>query len=64
MFKKVKGCCSGAKCGGCGYFLGLVGAAAYYLSVTEGLWPSVVGLLKALVWPAFLVFGVLKYLGA
>lgn len=38
------------------YFLGMIGAAAYYLDTTYGFGPTVVGLLKALVWPAFLVY--------
>lgn len=41
------------------YFLGMIGAAVYYLHTTVGFWPSVVGLLKALVWPAFLVYHLL-----
>ena len=49
-------------CGGCGYFLGFLGAAVYYIQSTSGFWPGVVGVLKALVWPAFLVYELLKYL--
>ncbi len=45
--------------GGHFYFLGMIGAAVYYLHTTVGFWPSVVGLLKALVWPAFFVYHVL-----
>lgn len=46
------------KQGGMGgaYFLGMIGAAVYFLHTTYGFWPSVVGLLKALVWPAFLIY--------
>lgn len=49
------------KQGGMGgaYFLAMIGAAAYYLHVSYGFWPSVVALLKALVWPAFLVYHLL-----
>lgn len=45
------------KSGGAGgaYFLGMIGAAVYYLDVSFGFWPSITALLKALVWPAFLV---------
>ena len=46
------------------YFLGFVGAAVYYISNTIGFKAGVVGFLKALVWPAFLVYELLKYLGA
>jgi len=46
------------------YILGLIGAAVYYISSSAGFWPGVVGFLKALVWPAFLVYEALKFLGA
>jgi len=42
-----------------GYGLGIIGAAVYYLHVSTGLWPSITALLKALVWPAFLVYHLL-----
>ena len=42
------------------YFFGMVGAAVYYISIAEGFWMGVFGLLKALVWPAFLVYELLK----
>jgi hypothetical protein len=45
--------------GGGAYFLGMVGAAVYYLHTSYGFWPSIVALLKALVWPAFLVYHLL-----
>ena len=48
--------------GGAGgaYFLGMIGSAVYYLDTTTGFGPTVVGLLKALVWPAFLVYHMLS----
>lgn len=45
--------------GGGWYFLGMIGAAVYYLDTTTGFGPSVVALLKAIVWPAFLVYHLL-----
>ena len=54
----------GKSCGGAVYGLGVVGAAIYYISTAAGFWSGVLGILKALVWPAFLVFELLKYLGA
>jgi hypothetical protein len=48
---------------GCAYFLGFIGAAVYYISQATGFWMGVVGFLKALVWPAFLVHGLLKFIG-
>ena len=49
--------------GGCGYFLGFLGAAIYYISTATGFWIGVLGFLKAIVWPVFLVYGLLKFLG-
>jgi hypothetical protein len=46
------------------YGLGIVGAAIYYISQATTFWLGVLGLLKALVWPAFLVYHALKVLGA
>ncbi|MBT8177611.1 MAG: hypothetical protein KJP14_04450 [Eudoraea sp.] len=44
------------------YGLGLIGAAVYYIQMATSFWAGVVGLLKAIVWPAFLVYEVLKHL--
>ncbi len=55
---------SNEACGGIAYFLGIIGAAVYYISTAAGFWAGVLGFLKALVWPAFLVFEMLKFLGA
>ncbi len=41
------------------YGLGLIGAAVYYLQQAVTLWDGVLGVLKALVWPALLVYNVL-----
>jgi hypothetical protein len=49
---------------GCGYFLGFVGAAVYYISTATGFWNGVWGVVKALLWPAFLIFELLKFIGA
>jgi hypothetical protein len=46
------------------YGLGLIGAAIYYIMQATGFWMGVLGFLKALVWPAFLVYEALKQLGA
>lgn len=50
--------------GGGGYFFGMIGAAVYYLQTAGGFWEGVLGLLKALVWPAFVVYELLKLAGA
>ncbi|MDD3077706.1 MAG: hypothetical protein PHH37_01210 [Paludibacter sp.] len=46
------------------YGLGLIGAAIYFISHATGFWIGVLGFLKAIVWPAILVFEALKALGA
>lgn len=48
-----KNCSKG--CGGI-YFLGFIGSAIYYLQQSTGFWDGVLGILKALVWPAFLIY--------
>lgn len=54
--------CKGG-CPGMGYVIGFVGAAVYYISMATSFSVGVIGFLKALVWPAFLVHGLLKFLG-
>lgn len=51
-------------CMGGAYGLGFIGSAIYYISTATGFWMGVLGVLKSLVWPAFLVFEALKALGA
>ncbi len=46
------------------YGLGWIGALVYYLSHAAGFWGGVLGFFKALVWPVFLVYELLKHLGA
>jgi hypothetical protein len=46
------------------YGLGLIGAAVYYISTATSFWMGVLGLFKAIVWPAFLVYHLLQYLGS
>ena len=45
------------------YGLGFIGAAIYYISTAPGFWMGALGILKALVWPAFLVYQALKTMG-
>ncbi|MBN1385793.1 hypothetical protein JW968_02320 [Candidatus Woesearchaeota archaeon] len=55
--------CSMNGCTGAFYGLGFIGAAVYYISTATGFWNGVLGFLKAIVWPAFVVHGLLKFLG-
>ena len=44
------------------YGLGFIGAAVYYIQYADTFWVGVLGFLKAIVWPAMLVYELLKYL--
>ena len=52
------------RCSGGIYGLGLIGSAIYFISTATGFWSGVLGFLKSLVWPAFLIFELFKFLGA
>lgn len=45
------------------YGLGLIGAAVYFISHATSFWMGVLGFLKAIVWPAFLVYEAMKKMG-
>ena len=45
------------------YGLGLIGAAIYFIGNTAGFWGVIIGFLKALIWPLFLVYYLLDFLG-
>jgi hypothetical protein len=38
------------------YFVGFIGAAVWFISQADTFWTGVLGFLKAMVWPAFLVY--------
>ena len=44
------------------YGLGLIGALVYYIGAADGFWEGVLGVLKAFVWPAFVVYDLLRFL--
>jgi hypothetical protein len=46
------------------YFFGLIGALVYNIQHADGFWSGVIGVLKAFVWPAFLVYDLLKLLAS
>lgn len=69
MSEDTKNCCKNsnrntAACGGGFYGLGFIGAAIYFISHATTFGAGVVGFLKAMVWPAFLVYEAFKTLGA
>ncbi len=45
------------------YFLGFIGAAVYFYQQSIGFESVAVGFLKALVWPAFLIYKLFAFLG-
>lgn len=63
MKKKNKCNCFRSDTGGAIYGLGFIGAAIYYISVASGFWMGVLGFLKAIIWPVFLVHGLMMFLG-
>lgn len=46
---------AGAGASGGVYGLGFIGAAVFFIGSAASFWAGVLGFLKALVWPAFLV---------
>jgi len=38
------------------YGMGFIGAAIYYIAHAASFWMGALGLLKAILWPAFLVY--------
>ena len=68
VMKDETNCCknnnSSQASGGAVYGLGLIGAAIYFISQAATFGAGVIGFLKALVWPAFLVYEAFKALGA
>jgi hypothetical protein len=44
------------------YFFGMIGAMVYYIQQSASFWEAVIGILKALVWPAFVIYELLVFL--
>ncbi len=44
------------------YGLGFLGAAIFYISNSTTFWMGLLGFLKAIVWPAFMVYEAFKFL--
>ncbi len=47
--------------GGAVYGLGMIGAWIYFIGHATTFWIGVLGFLKGIVWPAFIVFEALKF---
>ena len=44
------------------YCLGIIGAAVFFIGKATSFWMGVLGILKALVWPAILVYEAFNFL--
>lgn len=44
-------------------FVAWIGAAVYFIQQDHSFWGVVLGLLKAAVWPAYVLYGALEALG-
>jgi hypothetical protein len=53
--------CTPAASGGI-YGLAFIGAAIYYLQQAETFWLGVLGVLKAIIWPAMLIYKLFEFL--
>jgi hypothetical protein len=51
------------KCDSAIYGLGFIGALIYYISTATSFWIGVLGVLKAIIWPVFVVYSLMKSLG-
>lgn len=57
-----KNCAAGNSTSGAVYGLGFIGAAIYFIGHAVGFWAIVLGFLKAIIWPVFLVLKALEAL--
>ncbi len=44
------------------YGLGLIGALVYFIGSAGSFWAGVLGVLKAIIWPALFVYHIFTYL--
>ena len=47
---------------GAAYFMAFIGAAIYYIQQATSFGMGMLGFLKALVWPVFLIYNLLEFL--
>lgn len=53
---------SSAGAGGAVYGLGFIGAVVYYIVHATSFWIGILGFVKAIFWPAFLIYKLLEFL--
>ena len=44
------------------YFLAFIGSVIYYLVHAASFWAGVLGIIKSLFWPAFLIYNLMEFL--
>lgn len=59
--KKCRNKNTGGAPAGAVYGLGVVGALVYFIQHANTLWMGVLGVLKAIVWPAFLIYKLFEF---
>jgi len=52
----------GSGIAGAAYFMAFIGAAVFYIQQATSFGIGVLGFLKALVWPAFLIYNLLEFI--
>ncbi|MEX0920884.1 MAG: hypothetical protein WDZ62_01340 [Candidatus Pacearchaeota archaeon] len=57
--KQKYSCSTCGSCGGGIYFLGFIGSLIYFIQTSTGFWATILGILKAIVWPVFVVYKLL-----
>lgn len=53
---------AGGAGGGAVYGLGFVGALVYYIASATSFWDGAWGVVQAIFWPGFLIYGLLDFL--
>lgn len=48
--------------GGAVYGLGFIGSFLYYIIHATSIWMGILGFIKAILWPAFLIFRLFEFL--
>ncbi len=48
--------------GGAVYGIGFIGALVYFIQTATSFWDGLYGVLQAILWPGFLVWGLLDHL--